>query len=53
MKREYRPELSVSRRDMACAMSASNAIDRAVRFSNALRFHFFGFWFTKISVRES
>lgn len=53
MKREYRPEMPVSRRDMACAMSVSNAIDCAVRISNALRFNFFGFWFTKIPVRES
>ena len=53
MKRENRPELSVSCRDMACAMSASNAIYSAARISNALRFNFFGFWFTKTPVRES
>ena len=53
MKREYRLELSVSRRDMACAMSRCDAYDSAVRFSNALRFNFFGFWFTKIPIRES
>ena len=53
MKRAYRPEWSVSRHDMACAMSVSNAIYSAARFSNALRFNFFGFSFTKIPVRES
>lgn len=53
MKREYRSEMSVSRRDMACAMSTSDAIYSAARISNALRFNFFGFWFTKIPVRES
>ena len=53
MKRENRPELSVSCRDMTCVMSASNAIYSAVRISNALRFNFFGFWFTKILIRES
>ena len=53
MKREYRPERSVSRRDMACAMSASDAIYSAERIDFALRFSFFGFWFTKIPVRES
>ena len=53
MKREYRSEISVSRRDMACAMSTSDAIYSAARISNALRFNFFGFWFTKIPVRES
>ena len=53
MKREYRPELSVSRRDMACAMSRCNAIESTERIDFALRFNVFGFWFTKISVRES
>ena len=53
MKREYRPELSVSRRDMACAMSRCNFADSAVRFSIALRFYFFGFWFMKVPIRES
>ena len=53
MKREYRPERSVSRCDMARAMSRCNAINSAVRFSNALRFNFFGFWFTRKPIRES
>ena len=53
MKREYRPELSVSRRDVACAMSRCNVADSAVRFSIALRFYFFGFWFMKVPIRES
>ena len=53
MKREYRPEWSVSRRDMASAMSTSNAIFSAERNDFALRFGFLGFWFTKIPVRES
>ena len=53
MKREYRPEWSVSRCDMACAMSRCNAIESAERIDFALRFNFFGFWFTKIPVRES
>ena len=53
MKREHRPELSVSRRDMACAMSRCYACDSAVRFFYALRFCFFGFWFAKIPICES
>ena len=53
MKREYRPELSVSRRDMACAMSLCNAIESAERFNIALRINYFGFWFMKIPIRES
>ena len=53
MKREYRPELSVSRRDVACATSRCNAIESAARINFALRFNFFGFWFTKILIRES
>jgi hypothetical protein len=53
VKREYRSELSVSRRDMACAMSRCNAADSAARFFIALRYNFIGFWFRKIPVRES
>lgn len=53
MKRETRSELSVSRPDMACAMSRCNAIESAERIDFALRFNFFGFWFTKTPVRES
>ena len=53
MKREYRPELSVSRRDVACATSRCNAIESAARINFALRFNFFGFWFAKIPIRES
>ena len=53
MKREYRPERSVSHREMACAMSRCNAIESAERIDFALRFIFFGFWFTKITARES
>ena len=53
MKREYRLELSVSRRDMACAMSRCNVANSAERFSIALRSYFFGFWFMKIPIRES
>ena len=53
MKREHRHELSVSRRDMACAMSRCNAHDSAARFSNALRVCFFGWWYTELPVRES
>ena len=52
MKREYRPELSVSRRDMACAMSRCNAIESAERIDFALRFGFFGFWFARNCIRE-
>ena len=53
MKREYRPELSVSRRDMACAMSLCNAIESAERFNIALRIIFFGFWFMNNAICES
>ena len=53
MKREYRPELSVSRRDMACAMSRCNAIESAERFNIALRIIFFGFWFMNNAICES
>ena len=52
MKREHRPELSVSRRDMACAMSRCNAIESAERIDFALRFNFFGFWFARRPIRE-
>ena len=53
MKRETRSELSVSRPDMACAMSRCNAIESTERIDFALCFNFFGFWFTKTPVRES
>ena len=53
MKREYRPELSVSRRDMACAMSRCNAIESAERFNIARRIIFFGFWFMNNAICES
>jgi hypothetical protein len=53
MKREYRLEVSVSHRDMACAMSRCNVVNSAERFSIALRSYFFGFWFMKIPIRES
>ena len=53
MKREYRPELSVSRRDMACAMSRCNAIESAERFKIAMRIIFFGFWFMNNAICES
>ena len=53
MKRECRRELSVSRRDMARAMSRCIAIEGAGRFNIALRSDFFGFWYMKPPIRES
>ncbi len=53
VKRDSRVCLSVSRRDMACAMSRYNTIVCAERFNFALRFNFFGFWFMNNSICES
>ena len=53
MKRDDRRCLISSRGDMAPAMSVTFAMNSAVRFDYALRFAFFGFWFTKIPIRES
>ena len=53
MKREYHRNMSASRRGMACAMPACVAYAGAGQFYNALRFNFFGFWFTRKPIRES
>ena len=50
---EYRRELSVSRPDMARAMSRCNAPEGTERFCFALFFRFFGFWFLNNTICES
>ena len=42
---------SVSRPAVRRAVSSVSAVNRAVQFSFALRFYFFGFWFAPVPIR--
>ena len=48
-----RDNQTVSRRSLCSGKASLSAIRNAVRFSFALRFFYFGFWFTSTFIREN